>query len=81
MRHKNHEDVYVKVTGEDGNVAAMINFAEHLEKNKAYINPELHECLIPFRIEFENEPSGICVGVTITVPQWYIELVGPVFKN
>lgn len=81
MRHKNHEDVYVKVTGEDGNVAAMINFAEHLEKNKAYINPELNECIIPFRIEFEDEPVGSCVEATITIPEWYIELIGPVFNN
>lgn len=81
MRHKNHEDVYVKVTGEDGNVAAMINFAEHLEKNKAYINPELNECIIPFRIEFADEPVGSSVEVTITIPEWYIELIGPVFNN
>lgn len=54
MRHKNHEDVYLKITGEDGTEAVMISFAEHIRNNSKYINTDLHECVIPFRIEFED---------------------------
>ncbi len=75
MRHKNHEDVYLKVTGEDGSEFAVINFAEHIEKYKSYINPDLHECLIPFRIEY----TGLDVGVTVSLPTWVIENITPEF--
>ena len=89
MRHKNHEDVYLKVTGEDGTPVAMISFAEHLGKYKDFINPELHECQIPFLIEFADPvppppptPSDeICVDVTIGIPSWFVELVTPDFKK
>ena len=89
MRHKNHEDVYLKVTGEDGTQVAMISFAEHLRKYKDFINPDLHECRIPFLIEFSDPvpptpptPSDeICVDVTIGIPSWFIELITPDFKK
>ena len=89
MRHKNHEDVYLKVTGEDGTPVAMISFADHLGKYKDFINPELHECQIPFLIEFADPvppppptPSDeICVDVTIGIPSWFVELVTPDFKK
>ena len=90
MRHKNHEDVYLRVTGEDGTPVAMISFAEHLEKYKAYINPELHECQIPFLIEFSDPvppapptptpDDGICVDITIGLPTWFVEFITPEFK-
>lgn len=91
MRHKNHEDVYVRVTGEDGVEVALINFAEWIEEHKKYIDPSKHECLIPFRIEFSDptppDPptpptpgdDGICVDVKIVLPQWFVELVTPIF--
>ena len=87
MRHKNHEDVYLKVTGEDGSQVAMINFAAHIEKYKEYIDTELNECLIPFRIEFGTpdypifNEDEICIDVTVTVPSWVIEHVTPDFNN
>ena len=83
MRHTNHEEVFLRVTGEDGSLVAMINFAEHIELHKKYIDPTLHECLIPFRIVFEDGPvikDEICIDVTITIPEWYIKLVKPEFQ-
>lgn len=80
MRHTNHQDVYLRVTGEDGTQFAMINFAEHIEKHKDYIDPTLNECLIPFRIELSSQVI-YDYSVKITVPEWYIELVGPVFNK
>lgn len=90
MRHINHQDVYLKVTGEDGTEEVMINFAEHIQKYSKYINTSLHECLIPFRIEFDDpvppipptppvEDDNISVDITVTLPSWYIELVRPIF--
>lgn len=83
MRHKNHEEVWLRVTGEDGQQVAMINFAEHIEAHKEYIDPSKHECLIPFRIEFGTPgyplEDGVCLDVTITVPQWFVEKVTPEF--
>lgn len=88
MRHKNHEDVYLKVTGEDGTEVATVNFAEHIRNNSKYINTDLHECIIPFRIEFEDvipDPpvppvdNDIEVNVKVTLPTWFITLVTPQF--
>lgn len=86
MRHKNHEDVYLRVTGEDGTHVAEINFAEHLEIFKEFINPDLHECRIPFLIEFGTPayplPSDdLSLEVTISIPSWFIELITPDFKK
>ena len=83
MRHKNHEDVWLRVTGEDGNQVAMINFADHIEANKAYIDPSKHECLIPFRIVFGTPDypieDGECLEITVTLPEWFVENVTPEF--
>lgn len=83
MRHKNHEDVYLKVTGEDGREVAMINFADHIEAHKDYIDTSKHECLIPFRIEFGTPgypfEGGECLDIKITIPQWFVESVTPEF--
>lgn len=75
MRHKNHEDVYLKVTGEDGTPVAMISFADHIARHK--IDTDLNECCIPFLIEFvENS-----LDVTVWVPSWFIENVTPDFRK
>ena len=84
MRHKNHEDVYLKVTGEDGSEVALINFADHIEEYKEYIDPTRHECLIPFRIEYGTPerpyPSDeMRVEITISIPSWVVESVKPIF--
>ncbi len=81
MRHKNHEDVYLKVTAEDGTELAMINFDEHIKKHKDYIDPNLHECLIPFRLEWPAviESEDLCLELTVGIPEWIIENVTPEF--
>jgi hypothetical protein len=84
MRHKNHEDVYLRVTGEDGVEVAKISFADHIRKHP-YINTALNECMIPFRIEFGTSDypvyGGISADIKITVPSWFIELVKPEFNK
>jgi hypothetical protein len=84
MRHKNHEDVYLRVTGEDGVEVAKISFADHIRKHP-YINTALNECMIPFRIEFGTPDypvyGGISADIKITVPSWFIELVKPEFNK
>lgn len=75
MRHTNHEDVYLKLVAEDGRTITTINFADHLNKYKGYINTSLHECLIPFRIEFGDKD----LEIKIEVPTWFIENVTPEF--
>ena len=78
MRHTNHEEVYLKVTGEDGSNVAMVNFAEHIEKYKDQIDPTLHECLIPFRLEWD---PTICADVIIDLPKWMVVEVTPEFNK
>ena len=78
MRHMNHEEVYLKVTGEDGSTVAMVNFAEHIEKYKEKIDPTRHECLIPFRIEWD---PTICADVIIDLPKWMVVEVTPEFNK
>lgn len=84
MRHKNQKDVYLKVTGEDGSEVALINFADHIEEFREYIDPSRHECLIPFKIEYgipeRPYPSDdMCAEITISVPEWVVESVKPIF--
>lgn len=76
MRHSNHDEVYLKVTGEDGRTLALINFAEHIEKYNDYIDPSLNECLIPFRLEWDPTVSA---EVVIGLPSWMVENVTPDF--
>ena len=71
MRHSNHEDVYLKVTGPDGATMVQINFAQHIAKYR--IDVTRQECVIPFRIEFAS------ASISITVPSWYIEYITPEF--
>jgi len=80
MRHKNHEEVYVRVTGENGVQVALINFAEWIELHKRYIDTSRHECLIPFRIEFPKQLDEICLDVILELPEWFINDVTPEFK-
>ena len=75
MRNLNHEEVYLRLTGEDGTVVTSINFAEHIEKHKDTIDTDLNECMIPFRIEF----GGIDAQISITIPSWYIDYIKPIF--
>lgn len=83
MRHKNHEDVYLRVTGEDGEQVAMINFAEHIQAYKDYIDTSKNECLIPFCIKFGTIDypieDGECLEISITLPEWFVEKVTPEF--
>lgn len=72
MRHQDHSKVELQIVGGD-DVLASVNFAEHIEKYG--IDTSLHECVIPFRVEF------ITTGVEITVPEWYIDLIKPDFKK
>lgn len=78
MRHKNHQEVYLRVTSEDGTTVAQVNFAEHIEKNKDYIDPSLHECLIPFRLEWD---PTLLIDVTIGLPEWVVEEIIPDFQK
>lgn len=71
MRHKDHESVYLKVAGPDGATMVQINFAHHIAKYK--IDVTKHECVIPFRIEFDS------FNVSVSVPLWYIEYITPEF--
>ena len=83
MRHKNHEDVYLRVTGEDGEQVAMINFSEHIQAYKDYIDTSKNECLIPFCIKFGTIDypieDGECLEISITLPEWFVEKVTPEF--
>lgn len=73
MRHTNHQDVYLKISSQDGSSSVQINFAEHINRYRSYINTSLNECLIPFRIEI----SGIDTNIDIELPEWMIEKITP----
>ena len=73
MRHTNHEDVWVRVyTADMGAVLAEVNFAKFLADNRAFIDVTKNEVLIPFQINFKS------ANVTVTLPDWYIEIIYPI---
>ena len=74
LRHQNHESVYLKVLGADGDEMVSINFAEFLRENKEYIDCSKNEVLIPFKIEFRSLSD-----VEVTVPDWLVTHVKPDF--
>lgn len=73
MRHKNHEDVYVRfrMSGDTAPLAE-VNLGKFLAANPI-IDCSKQEVLIPIRIEFKEG------NVTISVPEWYVEQVKPEF--
>lgn len=73
MRHKNHEDVNLRLRLSPGDEPLVeVNLAKFLADNPV-IDCSKHEVLIPIRIEFK---SG---DITVSVPEWYIEHVKPEF--
>lgn len=75
MRHTNHEDVYLKISSQDGTFVHQVNFADHLAKYSNYIDTSLNECLIPFKVEFGDSK----LDINIEIPSWVIENVTPEF--
>lgn len=74
MRHKDHENVTLKVLSLDGTELAVVNFAEFLSENSKYIDCSKQEVVIPFKVGFNS------TDVEITVPDWAIMDVTPEFK-
>ncbi len=71
MRHKDHENVDVRLRSGDA-LLAEVNLAKFLADHPV-IDCSKHEVLIPIRITFL---SG---DITIGVPDWYIEQIEPEF--
>lgn len=74
MRHKDHENVNLKVLSLEGTELAVVNFAEFLSENSKYIDCSKQEVVIPFQIGFKS------AEVEITMPDWAITDVTPEFK-
>lgn len=75
MRHKNHEDVNLRITSEDGIKIIEVNFAEHIRRYENLIDTQKQECLIPITVEI----VGIQSEVKVVVPEWFIEKITPEF--
>lgn len=73
MRHKDHENVNLRVLSLEGTELAAVNFAEFLTANSDYIDCSKQEVLIPFKVGFKS------ADVEITMPDWVVTDINPEF--
>ena len=69
MRHID-SSVVLTLFNQDNEIVVQINLAEFLADHPD-IDLTMNEVLIPISIRFKE------VGVTITVPEWFIEEIDP----
>ena len=73
MRHKDHENVNLRVLSLEGTELAAVNFAEFLSANSKYIDCSKQEVLIPIKVGFNS------ADVEITIPDWAVTDINPEF--